>query len=63
MVRDHPREEEQAKGILARYRDKNWSLRDTIPFAVMESRAVHSALTFDRPFLQYGRFTVLGLMP
>ncbi len=54
-------EEAQAKVILARHRDKDWSLCDAISFAVLESRAVRTVFTFDRHFRQYGRFVVLGL--
>jgi uncharacterized protein len=54
-------EEERAKAILLRHADKDWSLCDAISFAVMESRGVSTAFSFDRHFKQYGRFTVLGL--
>jgi predicted nucleic acid-binding protein len=63
VVRALPEEENRAKEILAVYRDKDWSLCDCISFAVMESRRVHRAFSFDDHFRQYGRFTVLGLDP
>jgi len=47
--------------MIARYSDKDWSLCDAISFAVMESRSVGAAFSFDRHFAQYGRFEVLGL--
>jgi predicted nucleic acid-binding protein len=56
-----PHEEQRAKEILARYGDKDWSLCDSISFAVMEGRRLRSAFTFDHHFLQYGRFEVLGI--
>lgn len=55
------REIEQAKIIVARHTDKNWSLCDAISFAVLESRGARIAFTFDHHFRQYGRFEVLGL--
>jgi predicted nucleic acid-binding protein len=61
VLRVLPREEERAKAILAGYRDKDWSLCDAISFAVLESRGVRTAFTFDRHFRQYGAFQVIGL--
>jgi predicted nucleic acid-binding protein len=61
VVRVHPREEERAKEILARYEDKDWSLCDSISFAVMEAREVGTAFTFDHHFRQFGRFRIVGL--
>ncbi|HEV8241609.1 MAG TPA: PIN domain-containing protein [Thermoanaerobaculia bacterium] len=55
-----PHEEQRAKELLARYTDKDWSLCDAISFAVIEARRIGAAFTFDRHFLQYGRFEVLG---
>ena len=60
VVRALPQEEAQAKAILARYRDKDWSLCDAISFAVLEARGARTAFTFDRHFRQFGRFEVLG---
>ena len=60
VTRVLPQEEAQAKAILARHRDKDWSLCDAISFAVLEARGVRTAFTFDRHFRQYGRFEVLG---
>ena len=51
----------QARAIIARYGDKDWSLCDAISFACIETRGVGTAFSFDRHFAQYGRFRLLGL--
>ena len=56
-----PAEEQQAREILARHTDKDWTLCDAISFAVLDARRVASAFTFDHHFRQHGRFQVLGL--
>ena len=61
VIRALPEEEERAREIVARHSDKDWSLCDAISFAVLDVREVRRAFTFDRHFLQYGRFDVLGL--
>jgi predicted nucleic acid-binding protein len=61
VLRALPHEEDTAKTLLARYTDKNWSLCDAISFALLESRGVRAAFTFDTHFRQYGRFELLGL--
>lgn len=61
VLRAVPQEEERAKTILATHTDKDWSLCDTISFAVLESRGARIVFTFDRHFRQYGRFELLGL--
>lgn len=61
VVRVLPAEEQRAKEILARHNDKDWSLCDAISFAVLETRHIQRAFTFDRHFQQYGRIQVLGL--
>lgn len=63
VLRTLPHEEERAKVILSRHSDKDWSLCDVISFAVLESRGVRTAFTFDHHFRQYGRFEILGLPP
>ncbi len=60
VIRVLPEEEAQAKAILARHQDKDWSLCDAISFAVLEARGVRTAFTFDQHFRQYGRFDILG---
>ena len=61
VLRALPGEEDRAREILARYRDKDWTLCDAISFAVLEARRVASAFTFDHHFRQYGRVQLLGL--
>jgi predicted nucleic acid-binding protein len=61
VLRATAEDEARARETLARRTDKDWSLCDAISFAVMESRGIDTAFSFDRHFLQYGRFTVLGL--
>lgn len=61
VLRVLPQEEERAKAILATHADKDWSLCDTISFALLESRDARMAFTFDHHFRQYGRFEILGL--
>jgi predicted nucleic acid-binding protein len=61
VVRALPAEEQRAKEIQTRQTDKDWTLCDAISFAVIETRDVARAFTFDRHFRQYGRIQVLGL--
>jgi predicted nucleic acid-binding protein len=61
VVRALPADEQRAKEMLARHRDKDWTLCDAISFAVLEARHVARAFTFDHHFRQYGRVQVLGL--
>lgn len=61
VVRVLPAEEQRAKEILARHADKDWTLCDAISFAVMDTRRVRRAFSFDHHFRQYGRIQVLGL--
>jgi predicted nucleic acid-binding protein len=64
IVRTTPNEELRAQEILAQYSEKDWSLCDTISFAVLEMRHIRRVFTFDRHFRhfrQFGRFEVLGL--
>ena len=61
VVRALPQEEQQAKSMLARRTDKDWTLCDAISFAVLDARHVTRAFTFDHHFRQYGRIQVLGL--
>jgi predicted nucleic acid-binding protein len=60
VLRASVSEEERAKEILARYADKDWSLCDAISFAVMETRGVRSAFSFDGHFHQWGRAQIFG---
>ena len=61
VARVLPAEEQKAREILARHADKDWTLCDTISFAVLDARRVRRAFTFDHHFRQYGRIQVLGL--
>jgi predicted nucleic acid-binding protein len=61
VVRVLPAEEQTAREILARHIDKDWTLCDAISFAVLDTRRVGRAFTFDHHFRQYGRIHVLGL--
>ena len=61
VVRVLPAEEDLARDILVRHRDKDWTLCDAISFAVLDARRVARVFTFDRHFRRYGRVQVLGL--
>lgn len=61
IVRVLSEEEHLAREILTRHADKDWTLCDAVSFAVMDSRRVARAFTFDHHFRQYGRIQVLGL--
>jgi len=61
VVRVSPQEEQRAKELLERYNDKNWGLCDSISFAVIDSRKINAAFSFDRHFLQFGGCRVLGV--
>jgi predicted nucleic acid-binding protein len=60
VVRVSPREEQRAKELLERFIDKDWGLCDSISFAVIDSRGVGTAFSFDRHFQQFGGCRVLG---
>ncbi len=61
VVRVLPSEEQNAREILARHTDKDWTLCDAISFAVLDARRFGQAFTFDHHFRQYGRIHVVGL--
>lgn len=61
VVRATASEEEAARQIIARHDDKDYSFCDALSFALMLSRGIRTAFTFDRHFRQFGRFDVLGL--
>jgi predicted nucleic acid-binding protein len=63
VVRVSPQEEQRAKEILEKYSDKDWSLCDSISFAVIDSRRVDAAFSFDRHFLQFAGCRILGISP
>jgi predicted nucleic acid-binding protein len=53
-------DEHQAREIIQQYSDKDFSYCDAVSFALMERLAITSAIAFDRHFLQYGQFVILG---
>ena len=59
--RSRPKCDRASSEILARHRDKDWTLFDAISFAVLDARRVWRAFTFDHHFQQYGRIQLLGL--
>jgi len=61
VVRALPDEEQRAKELLTRYRDKDWTLCNAVSFALLDARRIRRAFTFDHHFQQYGRIEVLGL--
>ena len=61
VLRALPEEERRAKELLARYRDKDWTLCDAVSFALLDARRIRRAFTFDHHFQQFGRIEVLGL--
>ena len=54
VVRVTAADEARARTILSRYDDKDFSLADTISFAVMERYGILHCFAFDRHFAQYG---------
>lgn len=54
IVRVTEADEERARQLVRRFRDKSFSLVDTLSFAVMDRLAIPAAFTFDRHFAQYG---------
>ena len=54
IVRVSEDDERQARTILARYRDKDFSLVDAMSFAVMARLGISAAFAFDRHFMQDG---------
>lgn len=56
-----PTEEGRAKALLASHTGKDWTYCDAVSFAVIDSRKVGRAFTFDHHFRQFGRVQVLGL--
>lgn len=47
-------DEKKAREIIFKYQDKDFSLVDTISFAVMERVGARTAFAFDKHFVQYG---------
>jgi predicted nucleic acid-binding protein len=61
VLRAQPAEEEGAREIIARHDDKDYSFCDALSFAFMLARGIRSVFTFERRFVQFGKFEVLGL--
>jgi uncharacterized protein len=61
VIRVSPLEEQRGRELLETHADKDWSLCDSLSFAVMAARGIGTAFSFDRHFGQFGRFRVLGL--
>ena len=59
IVRVSAADERRARAIIARYRDKDFSLTDATTFAAMERLGINRAFTLDRNFAQYG-WNVVG---
>lgn len=49
----------RALGLIARHRDKRYSVADAVSFVVMEELGISHVFSFDDHFRQYGRFVVL----
>lgn len=47
-------DETEARAIIERYQDKDFSYTDATSFAIMGRRSITRALTFDRDFMQFG---------
>ncbi len=54
VVRVEEADEAEARRIIYRYVDKDFSLVDAASFAVMKRLAIPAAFTFDRHFEQFG---------
>jgi predicted nucleic acid-binding protein len=54
VLRINEVDEEQARAIIRRYSDKDFSLTDATSFAVADRIGIRSAFSFDRNFSQYG---------
>ena len=61
LIRVSEDDEQAALELVARYRDKDFSLTDATSFVVMERMGVHHAFSFDDDFRQYG-WTILALV-
>jgi predicted nucleic acid-binding protein len=47
-------EEDEAKEIIFRFKDKAYTLTDAISFVVMKKLGIRKAFAFDRHFKQFG---------
>lgn len=60
VLRVSPEDEQAAREIIKKYRDKDFSFTDATSFAVMHKYGIKLAFTFDRHFKQYG-FDTAGI--
>ena len=63
IVRVSVADEARARGILAQYTDKQYSLTDATSFVVMERLGLTQAFTFDHNFTQHGLVVLQGTRP
>lgn len=61
VERDTEEDESEARAIIRRYVDKDFSYTDATCFAVMARLGITMCLSTDAHFVQYGRFLVLPL--
>ncbi|MDK2816595.1 MAG: uncharacterized protein PWR22_1224 [Moorella sp. (in: firmicutes)] len=54
VIRATAKDEQEAKGIILRYKDKDFSYVDAISFAVMKRFKMSTAFAFDDHFKQFG---------
>jgi predicted nucleic acid-binding protein len=47
-------EEKKALALIAKYKDKDFSMTDAVSFVVMDKLRITTAFAFDRNFEQYG---------
>jgi predicted nucleic acid-binding protein len=61
FVRVSEVDEQAALALMARYRDRSFSITDATSFVLMERLHITHAFAFDRNFLQYGLITIPAL--
>lgn len=61
IVRVSEADEAEARAIIERYDDKNFSFTNATCFAVMRRLAIRRAFTLDRNFRQFGFETLPGI--
>jgi uncharacterized protein len=59
VVRVSRDDEAKAIELVIAHHDKMYSLCDALSFVVMERLQIYEAISFDRDFCSYGRFTIL----
>ena len=62
-IRVRASDEEQARNIVLRYTDKDFSLDDATSFVIMERLDIPYAFTFDRHFTQHGLTVLTQALP